>query len=118
RSRAAGAAGAPPPAPERLARPEARRRRPGRQAPGLAGDATKPAPWWDGTGFERILIDAPCSGSGVLRRNPDIKWLRRDSDLPALVATQRQLLAALGPLVVAGGKLVSAACSVLPEENQ
>lgn len=105
-------------APERLARIEDNLRRLGLQATVLAGDATKPASWWDGTGFERILIDAPCSGSGVIRRNPDIKWLRRDSDLPALVATQRQLLAALWPLLVPGGKLVYATCSVLPEENE
>lgn len=82
------------------------------------GDATQPEHWWDGAGFDRILVDAPCSGSGVIRRHPDIKWLRRDEDLATLAQQQRQILNALWPLLKQGGKLVYATCSVLPEENE
>lgn len=102
---------------DRLLRIEDNLRRLGLSATVLAGDATEPATWWDDAPFDRILIDAPCSGSGVIRRHPDIKWLRRDDDLPALAATQRRLLEALWPLLKPGGKLVYATCSVLPEEN-
>lgn len=105
-------------APERLVRIEDNLQRLGLQAAVLAGDATMPDAWWDGQQFERILIDAPCSGSGVIRRNPDIKWLRREQDLAALAATQRRLLQALWPLLMPGGKLVYATCSILPEENE
>lgn len=105
-------------APERLARIDDNLQRLGLQARVLAGDATEPGSWWDGVGFERILIDAPCSGSGVIRRNPDIKWLRRAEDLAALAAVQRRLLQALWPLLLPGGKLVYATCSILPEENE
>lgn len=82
------------------------------------GDAAEPEAWWDGVLFDRILLDAPCSGSGVIRRNPDIKWLRRDQDLAALAQQQRCMLEALWPLLKQGGKLVYATCSVLPEENE
>src|SRR5699024_10656229 len=104
--------------PERLTRIHDNLRRLNLSATVLAGDATQPAQWWDGQIFDRILLDAPCSGSGVIRRHPDIKWLRRAEDLPALAATQRRLLEALWPLLRPGGKLVYATCSVLPEENQ
>ncbi|MFP4560039.1 MAG: 16S rRNA (cytosine(967)-C(5))-methyltransferase RsmB [Thiohalorhabdus sp.] len=82
------------------------------------GDATAPAAWWDGRPFDRILVDAPCSGTGVIRRHPDIKHLRRPEDIPALAARQGALLEALWPLLRPGGRLVYATCSVLPAENR
>ncbi|HEN46782.1 MAG TPA: 16S rRNA (cytosine(967)-C(5))-methyltransferase RsmB, partial [Mizugakiibacter sp.] len=82
------------------------------------GDATAPASWWDGEAFDRILLDAPCSASGVIRRHPDIKLHRRERDLEALVAVQHKLLAALWPLLVPGGRLLYATCSILRAENQ
>lgn len=84
----------------------------------LIADATQTSHWWDGRWFDRILIDAPCSGTGVIRRHPDIKHLRRPSDLAALVATQARLLDALWPLLAPGGRLTYATCSVLALENQ
>jgi 16S rRNA (cytosine967-C5)-methyltransferase len=80
-------------------------------------DATRPADWWDGRAFDRILVDAPCSGTGVIRRHPDIRRLRRGSDLPVLTALQDRLLDALWPLLAPGGRLVYATCSVLADEN-
>ncbi|RUO60028.1 16S rRNA (cytosine(967)-C(5))-methyltransferase RsmB [Pseudidiomarina marina] len=73
--------------------------------------------WWDGQLFDRILLDAPCSATGVIRRHPDIKWLRRDSDITELVAIQRQILDALWPTLKPGGTLLYATCSILAEEN-
>jgi len=84
----------------------------------VVGDAGQPAAWWDGQAFDRILLDAPCSGTGVIRRHPDIKWLRRDSDIAALQAGQQRLLEALWPLLAPGGRLVYATCSVLRAENE
>ncbi|HET7570277.1 MAG TPA: 16S rRNA (cytosine(967)-C(5))-methyltransferase RsmB [Gammaproteobacteria bacterium] len=84
----------------------------------LTGDARRPDDWWDGRAFDRILLDAPCSGSGVIRRHPDIKSLRRAADIDRLTAVQAQLLAALWPLLAAGGKLVYVTCSVLRAENE
>ncbi len=81
-------------------------------------DAGAPADWWDGRSFHRILLDAPCTGTGVIRRHPDIKLLRRPGDAAALAAGQRRLLEALWPLLAPGGKLVYATCSVLPEEGE
>lgn len=83
----------------------------------LCADASQPDQWWDGRHFDRILIDAPCSGSGVIRRHPDIKILRRAEDVAALLVVQQALLGSLWPLLKTGGKLVYATCSVLPEEN-
>jgi 16S rRNA (cytosine967-C5)-methyltransferase len=83
----------------------------------VAGDATKPADWWDGRPFDRILIDAPCSATGVIRRHPDIKVLRRPADVARAVALQAELLRALWPLLAAGGRLLYATCSVLQREN-
>lgn len=80
-------------------------------------DAADPAAW-DGRAFDRILLDAPCSGSGVIRRQPDIKLHRRGSDLAPLVALQARLLDALWPMLAAGGRLVYATCSVLKDENE
>lgn len=81
-------------------------------------DACDTASWWDGRPFQRILIDAPCSGTGVIRRHPDIKHLRRPSDLRALERMQAQLLDALWPLLAPGGRLTYATCSILASENQ
>ena len=83
----------------------------------VAGDACQPEGWWDGRPFDRILVDAPCSATGVIRRHPDIKLLRRAGDLEELAAGQRRMLEALWPLLKAGGRLVYATCSVLRDEN-
>lgn len=73
--------------------------------------------WADG-GYDRILLDAPCSGTGVIRRHPDIKWLRRDQDIAPLADTQARLLDRLWPLLREGGELLYVTCSLLPEENE
>ena len=83
----------------------------------LAANAFKPDTWWDKKPFDRILLDAPCSASGVIRRHPDIKLLRQQNDIPKLVKDQAQILAALWPLLKSGGMLLYATCSVLAEEN-
>lgn len=83
----------------------------------VTADCLAPQEWWDGRPFERILLDAPCSASGVVRRHPDIKWLRRAKDINGFAATQRDMLDALWPLLAPGGKLLYATCSVFPEEN-
>ncbi|BAO85084.1 16S rRNA (cytosine(967)-C(5))-methyltransferase RsmB [Caballeronia cordobensis] len=82
------------------------------------GDAGDPAQWFDGTPFDRILADVPCSASGIVRRHPDIRWLRRASDIDALVAEQRRILNALWPLVTKGGELLYVTCSIFPEEGE
>jgi 16S rRNA (cytosine967-C5)-methyltransferase len=73
--------------------------------------------WWDGKPFDRILLDAPCSASGVVRRHPDSKWLRRETDIRNFASTQSQMLEALWRMLARGGKLLYATCSVFPEEN-
>ncbi|MCK9489429.1 MAG: 16S rRNA (cytosine(967)-C(5))-methyltransferase RsmB [Xanthomonadales bacterium] len=83
----------------------------------MVADATEPTTWWDGRHFDRILVDAPCSATGILRRQPDVRLHRRGSDIPALVAQQERLLDALWPLLASGGRLVYAVCSVLPAES-
>jgi 16S rRNA (cytosine967-C5)-methyltransferase len=83
----------------------------------IAGDARQPADWWDGQPFDRILLDAPCSGTGVIRRHPDIKLLRTAADIAQLAELQQQLLAALWPLLAPGGLLLYATCSIMPQEN-
>ncbi len=80
-------------------------------------DCLLPQTWWDGKTFDRILLDAPCSASGVVRRHPDIKWLRRAKDVGGFALTQRDMLDALWPLLSPGGKLLYVTCSVFPEEN-
>lgn len=84
----------------------------------VVGDASQPGGWWDGVPFDRILIDAPCSATGVLRRRPDVRLHRRESDIPALVAQQGAILAGLWPLLAPGGKLVYVTCSLLRAENE
>jgi len=74
--------------------------------------------WWDGRGFDRVLVDAPCTASGVVRRHPDVKWLRRESDLQSLGAQASRLLDALWRVLKPDGKLLFATCSVFPEENR
>ncbi|GLX78511.1 ribosomal RNA small subunit methyltransferase B [Thalassotalea insulae] len=83
----------------------------------IAGDASDPESWWDGELFDRILLDAPCSGTGVIRRHPDIKWLRQASDIDKLVILQQQILTKVWSLLKPGGTLLYATCSILPEEN-
>jgi 16S rRNA (cytosine967-C5)-methyltransferase len=90
----------------------------GLQADVRVGDAGNPSGWWDGKPFDRILIDAPCSATGVLRRRPDVRLHRRASDIDALVAQQQRILAALWPLVAPGGRLVYITCSLLRSENE
>lgn len=102
---------------QRLARVSATLERLGLQAEVAPGDAAMPQTWWNGIPFERILLDAPCSATGVIRRHPDIKVLRRSSDLGGLVDHQAKLLEALWPLLARGGLLLYATCSVLPQEN-
>jgi len=80
-------------------------------------DAAEPDQWWDGRPFDAILLDAPCTASGIVRRHPDVRWLRRDSDVAALVSTQRRLLERLWPLLKPGGRLVYATCSVFRAEG-
>jgi len=81
------------------------------------GDAAQPASWWDGLAFDAILADVPCSASGVVRRHPDIKSLRRESDIRKFARTQASILDALWPLLKPGGRMVYATCSVFAEEN-
>jgi 16S rRNA (cytosine967-C5)-methyltransferase len=83
----------------------------------LVGDATTPDVWWDGDLFDRILIDAPCSATGVIRRHPDIAYLRRDTDIETLTTLQATILDRLWPLLKPGGQLLYATCSILPAEN-
>lgn len=83
----------------------------------LAADATDTKTWWDQKPFDRILLDAPCSATGIIRRHPDIKYLRREADFETLPKQQLALLQALWPLLKSGGLLVYATCSIMPEEN-
>ncbi len=83
----------------------------------VVGDAMSPDDWWDGRSFDRILLDAPCSGTGVIRRHPEIKLRRRPADVGAAARQQARLLDALWPLLAPGGRLVYATCSVLSAEN-
>ena len=80
-------------------------------------DCSAPDSWWDGAAFDRILADVPCSASGVARRHPDIKWLRRATDITAFAARQARILDALWRTLATGGKLLYVTCSVFPEEN-
>lgn len=82
-----------------------------------AADCRDPDAWWDGREFDRILADVPCSASGVTRRHPDIKWLRRETDIGRFARTQAEILDALWRVLAPGGKLLYATCSLFPEEN-
>ncbi len=84
----------------------------------VLADANHTKQWWEGHQYDRILVDAPCSGTGVIRRHPDIKLLRREEDINALSQQQLHLLNSLWPLLHSGGKLVYSTCSVLPQENE
>ncbi|MEX6233547.1 16S rRNA (cytosine(967)-C(5))-methyltransferase RsmB [Providencia hangzhouensis] len=83
----------------------------------IQGDGTQPEKWAKDQQFDRILLDAPCSATGVIRRHPDIKWLRRDSDINELAQLQAQILEAIWPYLKPGGTLLYATCSIMPEEN-
>ena len=83
----------------------------------IAADAAHPEDWWDQKPYDRILLDVPCSGTGVMRRRPDIKWLRRPEDIPRFAALQLRLLRALWPCLRPGGELLYVSCSLLDEEN-
>ena len=84
----------------------------------ICGDAASPREWWDGRPFDRILLDAPCSALGVIRRHPDIKVLRRPADIAQAAARQRMLLEALWPLLAPGGRLLYVTCTMVHEENR
>lgn len=90
----------------------------GYEAQMLCADAADLDTWWDGKPVDRVLLDAPCSASGVVRRHPDIKWLRREQDIQGFARQQDRLLDAMWKVVVAGGKLLYVTCSVFREENQ
>jgi 16S rRNA (cytosine967-C5)-methyltransferase len=104
--------------PVRCTRIEQTLQRLGLQARVLAADAGQPAQWWDSVAFDAILLDAPCTASGIVRRHPDVRWLRRASDVAQLAAIQAQLLKALWPLLKPGGRLLYCTCSVFPEEGE
>lgn len=103
--------------PRRLQRVRENLQRLGLDAVLKAADARDLTAWWDGQPFQRILLDAPCSATGVIRRHPDIKLTRQAEDIPALAILQGELLDALWQTLEVGGMLVYATCSVLPEEN-
>ena len=84
----------------------------------LVADAADVSAWWDGQPFDAILLDAPCTASGIVRRHPDVRWLRRESDIAQLVAIQARLLKALWPLLRPGGRLLYCTCSVFRAEGE
>ena len=102
---------------ERLARVSANLARLGLTAQLVCGDAAEPAAWWDGVPYDRILADVPCTASGIARRHPDVKWLRRPDDIEQFARAQRRILDALWQLLRRDGKLLYATCSVFHEEN-
>lgn len=83
----------------------------------ISADCREPSSWWDGRRFDRILADVPCSASGVVRRHPDIKWIRRRADIPVFAERQAQILDSLWRVLAPGGKLLYVTCSVFPQEN-
>ena len=83
----------------------------------IAGNAARPERWWDGRRFDRILVDVPCTASGILRRHPDIRWLRREDDIAKLSRAAQQITGALWSLLEPDGKLLIVTCSVFPEES-
>jgi 16S rRNA (cytosine967-C5)-methyltransferase len=102
----------------RLGRVRENLERLGLEARVMAGDVTQPRAWWDGRPFDRILLDVPCSATGVIRRHPDIKVLRRARDIPALAHRQADMLAAAWSLLRPGGTLLYTSCSVLRAEDE
>jgi 16S rRNA (cytosine967-C5)-methyltransferase len=90
----------------------------GQQVRVIPGDAGMPAQWWDGRPFDRILADVPCTASGVVRRHPDIKWLRREADIDGFSRQQARLLDALWTCLASGGLLLYATCSIFDAENE
>lgn len=103
--------------PVRCARIDQTLQRLGLTARVLVGDAAQPKDWWDGVLFDAILLDAPCTASGIVRRHPDVRWLRRESDIAQLAAIQARLLGALWPLLKPGGRLLYCTCSVFRAEG-
>ncbi|MFM2341175.1 MAG: rRNA ((967)-C(5))-methyltransferase RsmB [Pseudomonadota bacterium] len=101
----------------RLARVDETLKRLSLSARTQAADARDTASWWDGRPFDAIVLDAPCSASGIVRRHPDVRWLRRASDIAALAQTQAALLDALWPLLRPGGRLLYATCSIFRAEG-
>lgn len=102
----------------RLERLQKNLQRTGYQAQVLEADASAPDDWFDGKPFDRILLDAPCSATGVIRRHPDIKWLRRSEDIAELARLQAQMIRALWPVLATGGRLLYCTCSILRQENE
>jgi 16S rRNA (cytosine967-C5)-methyltransferase len=103
--------------PHRLERVKGTLRRLGRSANTLVADVGKPEHWWNGQLFDRILLDVPCSATGVIRRHPDIKLLRREADFDQLSTRQRKILRQAWTMLAPGGLLLYATCSIMPEEN-
>lgn len=103
---------------QRLKRVNENLQRLGMQAEVKQGDGRMPQAWCENRQFDRILLDAPCSATGVIRRHPDIKWLRRDRDIAELAKLQSEILEAVWPHLKPGGTLLYATCSILPDENQ
>jgi len=103
--------------PTRMQRVDENLARLGLQARRVVGDAASPESWWDGRRYDRVLLDVPCSATGVIRRHPDIKVLRREKDIPALARRQRDLLEAAWALLAPGGTLLYTSCSILEAEN-
>ncbi len=102
---------------DRVARIAENLQRLGLQAELQAADCRRLDTWWDGRPFERILADVPCSASGVVRRHPDIKWLRRETDLAGFARTQAKILDALWRVLASDGKMLYCTCSLFPQEN-
>jgi len=102
---------------QRLRRVQSNLKRLDQQATLISGDAANPEEWWNGEAFDRILLDAPCSATGVIRRHPDIKLLRRAADITRLSTEQSHMLSQLWPLLRPGGRLLYASCSMLKAEN-
>ncbi len=102
---------------ERAARIEENLHRIDRRAQVVVADGRDAPAWWDGRPYDRILLDAPCTASGIVRRHPDIPWLRRKADVAHLATLQAQLLEALWPLLGVGGRLLYVVCSVFPQEG-
>ncbi|WP_354687237.1 16S rRNA (cytosine(967)-C(5))-methyltransferase RsmB [Cupriavidus necator] len=104
--------------PQRATRINENLARLGKEAKIVVGDASRPADWWDGQPFDRILADVPCSASGIVRRHPDIRWLRRETDIAKLITEQRRIVSQLWPLLKPGGILVYVTCSIFPTEGE